>query len=241
MMRYCPNCGTEVDETALFCPTCGQAIDQAAETEIPPAPSWPEPDPVQPAAPPPPAWDAPAEPETATWDAPAEPAPSGWDTPVEPPAGVAPASAPIAEEAPPVPTPHAPQREPARPARAATPPILTLPVTLSGWLIGGGAVIGALGALISLFGGIVLPVELLLLVALAGVAATVFLAPALPAIGNLRLVTLAVVLVAFGVALDRISIGGAGIGTLLLFLGTAAAGIGAIILELGRDQPLGAA
>ena len=42
-MRFCPNCGTEVDETALFCPTCGQAIDQAAETAMPAAPAWPEP------------------------------------------------------------------------------------------------------------------------------------------------------------------------------------------------------
>ena len=42
-MRYCPNCGTEVDDTAAFCPTCGQAIDQAAETAMPAAPAWPEP------------------------------------------------------------------------------------------------------------------------------------------------------------------------------------------------------
>ena len=27
--RFCPNCGTEVDETPRFCPTCGQPIDQA--------------------------------------------------------------------------------------------------------------------------------------------------------------------------------------------------------------------
>ena len=42
MARFCANCGTEVDESAVFCPTCGQAIDQAAEVAIPPAPSWPE-------------------------------------------------------------------------------------------------------------------------------------------------------------------------------------------------------
>ena len=50
MSRYCPNCGTEVDETAVFCPTCGQPIDEAMETEIPAAPAWPEPQaPVAPA------------------------------------------------------------------------------------------------------------------------------------------------------------------------------------------------
>ena len=43
MSRFCPNCGTEVDDNAVFCPTCGQPIDQATETEMPPAPAWPEP------------------------------------------------------------------------------------------------------------------------------------------------------------------------------------------------------
>jgi hypothetical protein len=52
-------------------------------------------------------------------------------------------------------------------------------------------------------------------------------------------VTLVVVLLAFGMAIDRIMFGGAGIGELLFFLGAAAAAIGAILLELGRDQPLG--
>ena len=36
MARFCANCGTEVDESAIFCPTCGQPIDEAAETEMPP-------------------------------------------------------------------------------------------------------------------------------------------------------------------------------------------------------------
>jgi hypothetical protein len=77
-----------------------------------------------------------------------------------------------------------------------------------------------------------------LLLALLGIAATVFFATALPDVPNLRLISLVVVLIAFGAALDRLAFGGAGIGELLLFLGTAAAAIGAIILELGRDQPV---
>ncbi len=83
------------------------------------------------------------------------------------------------------------------------------------------------------------PVELILLVALLAIAASVFLASNMPDIPNLRLATLAVVLIGFGVALDRIGFGGAGVGELLLFLGTGAAAIGAILLELGRDQPMG--
>jgi len=114
-----------------------------------------------------------------------------------------------------------------------------MPVTLSAWLIGGGAAIAAVGVLIGLFGGFPNPIDLILLLMLIGIAATVFLSANVPAIPNLRLITLAVVLIGFGMALDRIGFGVAGIGELLLFLGTAAAAIGAILLELGRDQPLG--
>jgi hypothetical protein len=115
---------------------------------------------------------------------------------------------------------------------------ITWPVTLSAWLIGVGALVGAIGALIGLFGG-VNPLDLLLFVLLIGITVTVFFSTNIPTIPYLRLATLAVVLVGFGMALDRISLGVAGAGELLLFLGTAAAGMGCVLLELGRDQPLG--
>jgi hypothetical protein len=115
-----------------------------------------------------------------------------------------------------------------------------MPVTMSAWLIGAGAALAALGVLISLFDGFLNPIELILLIVLVGIAASVFFAASMPAIPQLRLATLVVVLIGFGIALDRLAFGGAGIGELLLFLGTAAAAIGAIILELGRDQPMGA-
>src|SRR3990170_1408245 len=116
----------------------------------------------------------------------------------------------------------------------------TMPVTMSAWLIGIGSALAALGVLISLFEGFLNPIELILLIALIGIAATVFASASIPAIPHLRLATLAVVLVGFGIALDRLGFGGAGIGELLLFLGTAAAATGAVILELGPDQPMGA-
>jgi hypothetical protein len=116
---------------------------------------------------------------------------------------------------------------------------VTWPVMLSGWLIGGGALVAAIGTVIGLFDGGINPIDLLLVLLLVGIAATVFFSGTVPDIPHLRLATLAVVLVAFGIGVDRIGFGFAGVGELLLFLGAAAAAIGAILLELGRDQPLG--
>jgi hypothetical protein len=234
MARFCPNCGTEVEDTAVFCPTCGQPIDQDVETEMPAAPAWPD--------------QAPAEPEMPA----GEPAVSdAWQPhheeptmPVEPPPPSAVASPDpwsTGERATPPPERAPPPPERPAPAPAPTPvnvPV-TMPVTLSAWLIGGGAAFGALGALIGMFGGLLNPVDLIVLVVLIGIAATVFFSASVPDVPHLRLVTLVVVFIGFGMALDRIGFGSAGVGELLLFLGTAAAAIGAILLELGRDQPLG--
>jgi zinc-ribbon domain len=229
LARYCPNCGTEVDETAVFCPTCGQPIDEATETQIPAAPAWPASperthedapaEPVAPVRPPPPPPEPELEPEPER-----EPQVAFRDQepPLPPPAAV-PTAAP----------PPAPGSSPSRSAP------VTVPLMLSGWLIGGGAALGALGALIGLFGGRINPIDLLLLLALVGIAASVFGAGSLPTFAHLRLATLAVAFVGFGMALDRIGFGRAGAGDLLLFLGTAAAGIGAILVEVGQDQPLG--
>jgi len=233
MARFCGNCGTEVDETAVFCPTCGQPIDQASETEIPAAPAWP--DAPQEVAPPPPMDRGPMERAApvdrvapADWDA-VEPEPRVEDpTRVEaapPPPHSAPTAAPVTRDEPPrQPTVNVP---------------VTWPVMLSGWLIGGGAVLAAIGTVVGLFGGPINPIDLLLVLLLLGIAVTVFFSGSVPDIPHLRLATLGVVLVAFGIGLDRIGFGLAGVGELLLFLGAAAAAIGAILLELGRDQPLG--
>jgi hypothetical protein len=241
--RFCANCGTEVDESAIFCPTCGQPIDEAAETEMPPAPAWPEPANASRA-------EAPlsdAEPARFEPEPPVAPD-AGWGAP--PPVGDAPTRTeprlepPVAATAPPPPVarPRAAGHDPA--AGHQPPPMnvpITMPVTLSAWLVGIGAALAALGVIIGLFDAILNPIELILLIALLAVAATVFLSSNLPDIPNLPLITLVVVLIGFGIALDRLSVGAAGVGELLLFLGTAAAAIGVILLELGHDQPLGGA
>lgn len=220
-MRYCPNCGTEVDDTAVFCPTCGQPIDQAAETEMPAAPAWPE---------------SPQAPETAApvAAAPREPEPAPAVSPYD--EGTRVTHQPAAPPPPPAATPPAGGSDTRGPSIDLP---ITTPLTLSGWLIGIGALIAAVGVIIGLFDGVLNPIELILLLGLLAIAATVFFANSLPRIPNLQLATLVVSLIGFGIALDRLGFGGAGAGELLLFLGAAAAAMGAIILELGRDQPLG--
>jgi zinc ribbon protein len=201
MTRFCPSCGTEIDESALFCPSCGQPIEPIPEEE-PPAESGPPPDAARTYS---------MTPRTEAHPGGVAPADEPWNRPPEP--------------------------EPSLLSQVDLP--ITMPVMLSGWLIGGGAALAAVGALIGLFGPALNPIELVVLLALIVIGATVFLADIVPTIPHLRLATLAVLLVAFGVALDRIGFGILGFPELLLFLGTGAASIGAILLELGYDQPLG--
>ena len=221
MARFCAKCGTEVEESAVFCPTCGQPIQPEVEAEIPPAPDWPD-QALADRQPP-----ASEQARTRAGDPRSEEPTRAEQAP------------PTAADRPPdraVPPPAAGRPGPA-PAPVSLP--ITMPVMLSAWLIGGGAVLAALGVLIGLFGGFLNPIDLILLVALIGIAATVFFSGSVPHIPHLRLITLVTVLIGFGMALDRIGFGSAGVGDLLLLLGTAAAAIGAILLELGRDQPLG--
>jgi hypothetical protein len=169
-----------------------------------------------------------------------------WDegvvsTPPSP--GAAPSPPPMTAGAtsqpPPAASGHAPVESGPPPARGPSNVPVSAPVTVSGWLIGGGATIAAVGALVALLDGGRAVVDLLVLLAMAAVAISIFFSSSLPALANLRLATLAIVLIAFGAATDRLLAGVGGVGELLLFLGAAAAVIGALLLELGRDQPLG--
>ncbi|MEP6680474.1 MAG: zinc-ribbon domain-containing protein [Chloroflexota bacterium] len=204
MIHYCPNCGTEVDETAAFCPTCGQPLDEvreAATADEAGPPIAEQPAASQPVAP------APAEPD-ATRAHPAEP----------PPADVRP-SGPQTSSLPRVELP------------------ITWPVMLSGWLIGIGALVAALGVVVIFF-SYLNPIDIVLLVLLLLIAATVFASASLPAVPHQRLAILAVALIGLGVALDRIGFGNAGLGALLLFVGTAGASAGALLTEVGGDRPM---
>lgn len=242
MARYCGSCGTEVDESAVFCPTCGQPIDDGEPAEMPEAPSWPDfaagdrPRAVGSAL----DDDAvPAE-RGGERESESEPAPSDVPTRVEqrpPPEETAAPPAPRSDGGPGRSGERGEDRTDGGSPQIDLP--ITMPVTLSGWLIGIGAVLAVVGLIVILIATVLNVIDLLLLLALIGVAATVFFGPRLPAVPHLRLATLVVALIAFGMALDRVGFRGGGVGELLLFMGSAAAAMGAIILELGQDQPLG--
>ena len=180
MSRFCPNCGTEVDDNAVFCPTCGQPIDQAAESEMPAVPAWPEAEePAEPVVPV-------GRPQESAWSQ--EPVPSSRDKEARPHEEMT-----RVEAQPGAPPPPAAART--APARPAINLPVTMPVTLSGWLIGIGAVLAALGIVIGLFDGFLNPIELILLLALLAIAAAVFFSASLPSVPNLRLATLSVALI----------------------------------------------
>jgi hypothetical protein len=233
--QFCPNCGTEVDADARFCPSCGATLtpSEPEGEEIPAAPAWP---PVEPEPEPDveaddatralPATNAPMAADADTDTAAREPALAGPPRP-EPAAAPAP-EPPVAADASPPPPPA-----PGRSFADAMPS--TWPTTLSRWLIGGGALVGALVLIPRLAGGGYL-VSLLLFLALLGIAATVFLADHIPHVPQLRLITLCTAVVGLGVALARAAFSIQGIDTLLLIAMLAAAG-GALLLELDMDRP----
>jgi hypothetical protein len=263
-MQVCPRCGTEVDDDAAFCPSCGQALAAPAQAPVPPrAPAW-HPDEEERALPPMAAWsarepaaeadevqepvdsratslvppiEAPPVEEVELTPAPElepEPVTRASDRAVLPPEPVVPAPdraapAPTATEAP-------PRAEGGQTGQGLDLPI-TLPVTISGWLVGIGSFVGAL-ALFADFRLFSNPITLVLLVLLLGVAATVFFSTRLPAIPYLQLGVMMIVLAGLGVALDRIGFGAiAGIGSVILLLAMIAAAAGIVIAETGRDRP----
>jgi len=110
-------------------------------------------------------------------------------------------------------------------------------VTLSGWLIGVGSLVGALAVLLD-FRAFTNPVTLIAFLLLLAVAAVVFFSASVPAIPHRELWIMVVVLVGFGAALERVG-GGTAFAGVIFFLATGAAAAGAIIVELGLDRPFG--
>ncbi len=131
-------------------------------------------------------------------------------------------------------TPEAgePAPEPPPTARGSNLPF-TLPTMLSGWLIGGGSLLAAIGLAPSLGRAL----SVILFVGLLWLAASVFLPDRLPEVPRERLVLLAVAFIGLGMALDRTGFDPRGWETTLLIGMLSVAG-GALLVELDRDRPI---
>lgn len=270
MARACANCGTEVDDDALFCPTCGEPIDRGSEPNLPPAPDWPSATPLA-SGPPPVSSQAHPGPQdvdqTPADDLAATRATSGAD-------GEA-AAAPVPEPEPPpaAPSPPAPVSEsdvppwrrgasyrataPAPPAESGPIPprpgalrpegIVRPPTTLSGWLIGGGALVAVVGMLLpwELSGaytdgwGLASGINLVFTVVLVAVLVLVFLPHLVPDLPQRNLVLLTIALIGVGMGLDRLGLPVTGSGAMIFLIGMLASAAGAFLAQLGLDRPVG--
>ncbi len=134
------------------------------------------------------------------------------------------------------PAPRAGQR-PAQPAAApqpgTTPPegaIFSVPVLLSDWLVGGGALVGlvsmflpwALGGRYTSGWGLASGVNVLVSIVLLGALAVVFLAQLLPRIPQRSLILMSVGLVGTGIGLDRLGLPLTGVGSILFLIASLA-------------------
>lgn len=109
----------------------------------------------------------------------------------------------------------------------------TLPTMLSGWLIGGGSLLAAIGLAPSLGRAL----SVILFVGLLWLAASVFLPGRLPEVPRERLVVLAVAFIGLGMALDRTGFDPRGWETTFVIGMLSVAG-GALLVELDRDRPI---
>jgi hypothetical protein len=239
--RFCPSCGTEIDEDARFCPTCGRTLEidvegpagEAETAAIPAAPAWPPPEPE------------PSEPEQELAE-PGSPEPEPPELEPSEPEPRGDAAGPPAEEPPapePAKAPPPPPSPAAAPPGAAAPPDatarrepdlpITMPTTLSGWLIGAGSFLAAL-ALLPRLGHLL---DLVLFLALLAISASVFLADRLPSIDRQRMLILVVLMIGLGVGLERAGFAWRGTHTIFLVAMLFAAG-GALLIEFDRDRPV---
>jgi hypothetical protein len=268
MARACANCGTEVDDDALFCPTCGEPIERGSEPDLPPAPDWPSAPPVnasgsaaggqvaEPAYAP---LDQEAVKErdatraTSTVDREAVAPPPGEPESAGP-SPAAPAEADIppwrrgaAYRAATTPSPAASGPIPPRPGALRPEGIIRPPTTLSGWLIGGGAFVAIVGMLLPWVvagtytgsWGLASGINLLFTLVVLAVLAVVFLPHLVPDPPERNLVLLAIALIGVGIGLDRLGLPLTGSGAMIFLIGMLACAAGAFLAQLGLDRAVG--
>jgi len=268
MARACANCGTEVDDDALFCPTCGEPIERNGEPDLPPAPDWPAspagattssapqlasgeraeesvevehvPEPEATRAGPAVAPGVLGAPATPEYP---QPTPSQEDAEIPPwrrGAAYRAASPPVSEASAPIPT---------RPGALRPEGILRPPTTLSGWLIGIGVLVGTAAMLlpwaVAVSGtytggwGLASGINLLFTLVLIAVLVVVFLPHVVPEVPHRNLVLLSIALVGVGIGLDRLGLPLTGSGAMIFLIGMLASATGAFLAQLGLDRTVG--
>ncbi|MBE5760865.1 MAG: zinc-ribbon domain-containing protein [Clostridiales bacterium] len=83
-MKFCQNCGAQIDDNAKFCTECGTKVETVQVSPAQPAAPVYE-APAQPAAP---VYEAPAQPAAPVYEAPAQPAAPVYEAPAQPAAPV---------------------------------------------------------------------------------------------------------------------------------------------------------
>jgi hypothetical protein len=191
-----------------------------------------------------------AAPQEAEPEPPAEERPS----PVSPPAAPAGEAdvppwrrgAAYRAAAPPEPATAAPI--PPRPGALRPEGILRPPTTLSGWLIGVGALVGIVGMLLPWWisvdtylggWGLASGINLLFTLVLLAVLAVVFLPRLVPELPQRNLVLLVVSLVGVGIGLDRLGLPLTGSGAMVFLIGMLVSAAGAFLVQLGLDRDVG--
>jgi len=139
----------------------------------------------------------------------------------------------------------------AGPTRAGAAPqpvgIVTTPTTLSGWLIAVGSLVGALALFLpwlqgvgyTALWGLASTPNILVLILLLAIGASVFLAGVVPAFPHRSLAIMAVTLIGVGIGLDAVARPVSAAGALIFLLAMLVAAAGTLLPELGLDRSVG--
>ena len=136
---------------------------------------------------------------------------------------------------------------PPRPGALRPEGIIRLPTTLSGWLIGGGALVGVIGMLLPWVvsgtytggWGLASGINLLFTLVLLAVLVLVFLPHLVPDLPQRKLVLLAIALIGVGMGLDRLGLPLTGSGAMIFLIGMLASATGGFLSQLGLDRAVG--
>jgi len=125
--------------------------------------------------------------------------------------------------------------------------IVNVPATLSGWLIGVGSLVGAVALFLpwvqgvgyTQLWGLASTPNILILILLLAVGASIFFADLVPEIAHRSLAITAVTLIGMGIGLDAVARPASATGALIFLVAMLAAAAGALLPEFGLDRPVG--